>query len=115
MTEALFVACVVSIVSFIFYGTSCIFSKKMILEFERYKLSRFRKLTGVLQILGSIGLFGGFFYGELAVISSFGLTALMFLGAIVRIRIKDSFWQTAPALFFFVLNLFIFWRSLREL
>ncbi len=87
----------------------------MILEFERYKLSRYRKITGALQILGSIGLLAGFFNVWLSVFSALGLTALMFLGVMVRIRIKDSIWQTVPALFFCILNLFIFWRSSLEL
>ena len=101
-----------SIVSFLFYGSSCFFSKKMMIEFNRYQLSGYRKLTGILQLLGSIGLAAGLVINEFTTISSLGLGVLMFLGVIVRIRIQDSIQQASPALFFCILNLFIFWKSL---
>jgi hypothetical protein len=83
-------------------------SKKMVLEFERYGLRQFRILTGVLQILGSLGLVIGFFQPLFTLISSLGLAVLMFLGIITRIRIRDSLLQTAPAFVFFSVNLYIF-------
>lgn len=86
----------------------------MVLEFKRYGLSRFRTLTGILQILGSLGLTVGFFIPAVTLVSSLGLSVQMLLGVGVRIRIKDSFFQTFPALFFCLLNLFIFWRTCLE-
>jgi len=44
-------------------------------------------------------------------ISSLGLTVLMLLGFIVRLRIKDSWIQSFPSLFYMVLNGYIFWQT----
>lgn len=82
----------------------------MIYEFERYRLSKFRFVTGSLQILGCIGLAIGFYNAWFALLASLGLALQMFLGVMVRIYIKDSLWQTVPAIFFCILNLFIFLR-----
>lgn len=103
-----FSANIVSCVSFAFYGMSCFFSQKIKEEFVRYGLSRFRILTGFLQLLGSLGLALGFYFPVLTIISSLGLCLLMLLGIVTRIRIKDSFIQTFPALFYCILNFLIF-------
>ena len=87
----------------------------MVIEFKRYGLSEYRAITGVLQILGSVGLMVGFFNPWFTLVASLGLTLQMFLGVIVRIRIKDSFLQASPALFFCVLDFFIFWQTLHTL
>ncbi len=86
----------------------------MILEFERYGMPEYRVITGVLQILASIGLIAGFLNTWLAVISSLGLALQMVFGIGVRVRIKDSIAQTLPALLFCVLNIFIFYRRYLE-
>ncbi len=86
----------------------------MRLEFERYHLAKYRVLTGALQILGSVGLAAGFFYPWFTLPSSLGLTILMFMGIIVRIRIKDSLLQASPAIFYCLLNLYIFLVGLVE-
>ena len=80
----------------------------MLIEFERYKLSPYRKMTGILQIAGSLGLICGFYFPQIGKIAALGLALQMFFGVIVRIRIKDSFLQMLPALIFFLINLFIF-------
>ncbi|MBC7754240.1 MAG: DoxX family protein [Moraxellaceae bacterium] len=100
-------------IAFFFYGSSCLQSKRMIIEFERYGLAKYRAITGILQILGSIGLIVGFFDPRFTLAASLGLSVQMFLGAIVRFRIKDSLIQASPALFFCGLNLFIFWQTLQ--
>ncbi len=77
----------------------------MIEEFNRFGLTDTqRKLTGGLQIAGSAGLLTGFVYPLIGLLASAGFTAMMFLGFIVRIKIKDSFVQSAPALFFMLIN-----------
>ena len=111
MMNYLFLAKVISCLSFAYYGICCFLSKKIEDEFKRYRLSRFRKMTGYLQIFGSLGLAIGFYLSVLTIISSLGLTLLMLLGVLTRIRIKDSFLETSPALFFFFLNLYIFMNS----
>ncbi|MBC7466962.1 MAG: DoxX family protein [Bdellovibrio sp.] len=102
-------------IAFFFYGSSCLSSKRMINEFERYGLAKYRTITGVLQILGSVGLMAGFFNPWFTLVASLGLMLQMFLGIIVRIRIKDSLLQASPALFFCVLDFFIFWQTLHTL
>lgn len=93
---------------FIFYGLQCLFSQEMKSEFNRFKLTAFqRQLTGILQLLGALGLFLGIFYQWLGLIASAGLGILMLLGFIVRVKIKDNFWQTIPSLFFMVINFVI--------
>ena len=87
----------------------------MIIEFERYRMPQYRIVTGVLQILASLGLLAGFFETWFAVISSIGLSLQMLFGIAVRIRIKDSFVQTTPALFFCLINLFIYYQRFLEI
>ena len=94
---------------FLFYGASCLFSKRMKVEFNRFQLGDLhRKLTGMLQLLGAVGLIIGLLNTEvLAMLASAGLSLLMFLGVGVRIRIKDPVMDILPASFFALLNFFI--------
>ena len=48
--------CLLTAIAFLVYGLCCIFSGHMVVEFERYRLARFRMLTGYLQILGALVL-----------------------------------------------------------
>ena len=97
----------VSIAAFLFFGITCLTSPYMADEFQRYGLARFRKTIGVLQLLGSVGLMAGFASPFLLIISAAGLSVLMLLGIVTRIRIGDSFYETLPAGIFFVVNGFI--------
>jgi hypothetical protein len=81
-------------------------------EFERYGLSHFQITTGILEILGALGLLVGFKFKILLMISAAGLSLLMLLGFGVRIKIKDSFVQSFPAFFYMLLNFYIFWEML---
>ena len=94
---------------FLFYGTSCLFTKKMKLEFERFGLQNWqRQLTGVLQLSGAIGLIVGIFVSEiLAIVASGGLSLLMILGVGVRIKINDPYLEMLPATFFAIINFII--------
>lgn len=56
MGAAYHLANVISIGLFLFYGVLCLFADGMVDEFERYGLSRFRRLTGALEVLGATGL-----------------------------------------------------------
>ena len=89
---------------FIFYGFLCVFAGHMRDEFKRYGLSKFRLLTGYLEILGSLGLLVGFLYPLLTLISSVGLSLLMMGGLYARIKIKDKFIFLLPALFLLIVN-----------
>lgn len=76
-------------------------------EFKRFGLEKFGTTTAIMELLGAVGLFAGLKYYPVLIVSSAGLALLMFLGVLVRIKMKDSFWLTLPALFYFILNLFI--------
>jgi hypothetical protein len=80
-------------------------------EFKRFGLEKYGLLTVVLEILGAIGLWVGLSIHPILLISSGGLAVLMFAGLIVRIAIKDSVWVSLPALFFMLLNSWIFLMS----
>ncbi len=97
-----------SALSFFGYGLGCLYSRRMVDEFERYGLVRFRKLTGVLQVLGASGLALGLFgYTAVGFLAAVGLSLQMFSGWIVRLRIRDTLMQCLPALFYMGLNAFI--------
>lgn len=108
MSIFIYICLIVSVVSFLFYGIACLCTEWMVEEFARFRLAKFRVLTGVLEIAGALGLAMGFFYHPLMVAASLGLTLLMASGMWVRVSIGDSILQTAPAIFYFCLNLFLF-------
>lgn len=94
--------------SFLFYGINFFVSSKMKAEFKRFGLERLGTVTAYLELLGGVGLLIGLYNYKLSIISSGGLVLLMFCGIIVRIKIRDSFLLTLPALLYFLLNLYIF-------
>ncbi len=94
-----------SLVAFGFYGTTCIFSKRMKIEFERYRLERFRVVNGVFQVLGSLGQALGFWFPVLLLLASLGFAVLMFMGVIVRLRLKDPWFAILPAFILCGINL----------
>lgn len=104
----------ISSAAFIFYGLLCILTTHMRAEFERYGLSRYRKLTGLFELCGGIGLLLGYFfhYSPLIIFSAGGLATLMFLGVIVRIKTRDPLVQAIPAFMLLLLNLKIFLDAL---
>jgi len=81
----------------------------MVLEFDRFGLSKQRVLTGILQLLGGLGILIGWVYNLYTLIftAALGLTLLMFLGFGVRIKIKDSIQQALPSLLFGFLNAYL--------
>lgn len=107
--------CLISAFSFAGYGLSCLLTQRMHLEFARYGLASLQKTIGYFQVLGSIGLLLGLYYPPLKVISSLGLSVMMLLAVLVRIRIKDSVTATLPALTFFLVNLYLFLSAIGAL
>lgn len=105
----------ISSISFLFYGVSYFVSPHMKNEFKRFKLEKLGLLTIVLEIVGALGLLVGFWYKPLLLVSSGGLALLMFLGVIVRIKLKDSLWISLPALFYMGLNAYIFYAGFNEI
>ena len=99
--------------SFLFFGAACFIAKKMKLEFERYGLASYRKTVGALQLLGGIGLLVGMAsFPILQLWAAAGLSILMLLGFLVRLKIKDTFLLAAPSLSYAVLNAYIFYGLL---
>ena len=96
-----------SILAFLFYGLACIFSTKLVSEFERYRLPQYRVITGYLETFGALGLLVGIYSPWLTFFAATGLTGLMAGGVVVRIYIKDSALQTLPALSLFAMNFFL--------
>lgn len=94
-------------IAFICYGSLSLFTGGMDEEFKRYGLSRFRKLVGLLEVLGGLGSLIGLIYNPLLMLSSAGLACLMLLGVIVRLRLKDSFFLIIPASSLMLINAFI--------
>ena len=90
------------------YGFFCFYSSKLNKEFERFGLSNYRFLVGILELLGGIGLLIGLFIPMILSISAVGLAVLMFLGFIVRLKMKDGFWISFPSVFFMILNFYFF-------
>ena len=102
-------AIAISSASFAWYGMSCLVSKQMVPEFERYRLGRFRTITGALQVAASVGLIAGYFYRPLLLVSATGLATMMFLAVLVRLRIRDPFYMAVPALVLGGINGYIVW------
>ncbi len=102
----------ISSLSFLGYGIAYFISPQMKYEFKRFGLEKVGTLTAVLELLGAVGLLVGLKFQLILLISAGGLTLLMFLGVAVRVKVKDSLWISLPALFFMILNFYIFYMSL---
>jgi len=89
--------------SFFAYGWSCLNSFHMVAEFKRYRLSRFRRLTGTLQILGAAGLLLGLLFPWVAGLAAAGLSLQMACGLGVRVKIGDTWIQCIPAALYMIL------------
>ena len=100
-------------VAFVYFGYNCFYSEFIILEFKRYNLSSYRKLTGFLQLCGAFGLLIGLYFNPIILLlAASGLFLLMLGGFVVRLKIKDSFIQSFPSFGFAILNLFIAIKTL---
>jgi uncharacterized membrane protein YkgB len=101
---------VFSAVSFLAYGAGCFTSRHLEKEFIRYGFSSQRHMIGILQICGALALVAGWWLPLLGKAGGYGLSLMMFVAIMVRIRIRDSLVQTMPAIFYFLLNA---WLALR--
>jgi len=103
----------ISSLSFLLYGISWFTTPHMKSEFKRFGLEKFGLLTSVLEIGGALGLLVGIYINSILLISSGGLALLMLLGFLVRLKVKDSLRVSLPALFYLVLNSYIFFESIK--
>ena len=102
----------VSAILFSYYGFVCVVGERMAVEFERFGLPQFRVLTGALELLGAAGLVAGYVVPVLTVAASGGLAALMVLGVLVRLRVRDPLVAMLPAIGLLFLNAWIFIHAL---
>jgi len=96
-----------SAAAFLFYGPACLFSAKLVAEFERYRLARFRVLVGLLEVGGALGLVAGWWFPPLRTAAAAGLFLLMLCGLWARWRIRDPWPVMLPALVLAAVNLAI--------
>jgi len=93
-----------SAISFFAYGTGCFTSRYLQKEFLRFGLSSLRKLIGFLQICGAFGLIEGFRFTIIGQLAAGGLALMMLLAILIRIKIRDGFIRTIPAILYFLAN-----------
>lgn len=110
--DLLSICVVFSSFSFLGYAISYFFKPYMKLEFKRFGLEKYGLTIILLEIIGALGLLVGLQINLLLVLSSLGLALLMLAGIVVRIMIRDNLTVTLPAIFFFVLNIYIGYCSI---
>ena len=76
-------------------------------EFLRYRLPTTRSLVGGLQLCAALGLLAGLSQPWMGCLAATGLALMMLVAVGVRIKIKDTFLQTIPALFYLMLNIYL--------
>ena len=96
-----------SAVAFAGYGAAILLTDHMVVEFERYGLSRWRTLVGLLELTGALGLAAGYWFRPVGAAAALGLSLLMLLGILSRWRVEDSLLSTIPALVLLLLNLWV--------
>jgi len=98
-----------SAVSFLTYGTACFLHPRMKQEFERYGFGPQRTIIGGLQVLAAVGLLAGFSQPWMGKAAAGGLALMMLVAVAVRIKIRDSFLQTLPAITYLGINGYLCW------
>lgn len=98
--------------SFIVYGIAYFTKPNMKNEFRRFGLAKYGLATVILEFTGAFGLLVGLLVHPILLIASAGLAILMFLGVIVRVKNNDSWMLISPALFFMLLNSYIFFTAI---
>lgn len=88
---------VVSGLAFLYYGIKVLFGSSGRREFERYGIPGLRPVVGLLEVLGGTAVLFGLGVAPLGVFAASGLTALMILGLVVRLRIHDAPRLMVPA------------------
>lgn len=100
--------------SFLGYGFSCLFTKHMIDEFNRYGVPQFRVLVGSLEFLAGVGLLVGYLIPFVQIFAAGGLALLMLAGCLLRLKIRDSVKQIVPAFSFCMLSIYVVLELLKR-
>lgn len=98
------VLALISGLAFLRYGSVLLFRKRLRQEFSRYGLPGMRAFVGVMELLGGMAVLLGLAVAPLGAFGAAGLSVLMVLGLIVRVRIHDPWRLMAPAASLAVLN-----------
>ncbi len=93
----LVVFALVSGLSFLYYGFRVLFLTESGREFERYGMPAVRRFVGLMEVLGGTAVILGLASALLGALAAAGLTALMVLGLVVRVRICDAPRLMVPA------------------
>ena len=110
---SLFLALVLlSSLSFLIYGIAYFVSPNMRSEFKRFGIEKLGLLVIILELLGALGLLAGLIINPIMLVSAGGLALLMLFGVAFRLKFGDSIWVSLPAIFFVLLNAYIFYRAL---
>ena len=94
--------------SHLFYGIIALIHPFYVTEFERYGFGDYRSSIAIFQSFLGIGLLLGFYYTKLGKYAALLLALLMGAALCTRIYIGDNVLQSAPALLYLILNLYIF-------
>ena len=101
---ALVALALISGLSFLYYGFKVLFQTASQEEFERFGVPTVRRLVGVMEVLGAVGVMLGLAFAPLGALAAGGLAVLMVLGLIVRVRVHDALRLMVPAATLGVLN-----------
>ena len=89
------------------FGLGYLFLPRMREEFERYRLSGWRRPVAWLQLAGALGLMLGLSYPPLGTGAAAGLTVMMLTAVGVRVAIGDTLLQLMPAVLYMSLHLYL--------
>jgi uncharacterized membrane protein YphA (DoxX/SURF4 family) len=103
------------IISFFIFGTRCLFAQAMVQEFNRWHVPSLRYITGIFEILGALGLVVGQWLPWVGLVSAAGLSLLVTCGLAVRMRVRDSFLQTLPAVVYIIASVFVIFQFAQSL
>ena len=103
---------VFSSLSFLIYGVAYFVSPNMRREFKRFGVEKLGLLVIVLELLGAMGLLVGLALNPILLVSAGGLALLMVFGLAFRLKVGDRLWVSLPAIFFVLLNAYIFYKAL---
>lgn len=100
---------------FFYYGIAGFRSEYMTSEFDRWGMASLQRLTSTLEICGALGLLVGLVVPVLGLLAASGLSVMMLMATVVRIRIGDPVPAMLPAISLAVINAFLafgLWNTL---
>ncbi len=101
-------------ISFVAYGINSFISKRMIREFMRWGLADKRKIIGVCQCIGGVGILVGLAFSIASVISALFIIVMMLVAILVRIQIRDNISDILPAISYILLSVMIIYLQCYE-